>query len=94
MYAIRSYYGLAGVVDVPGHERFIHNMLAGVGGMDLVLLVIDVMEGVMPQTREHLQILELLGIQRGVVVVITSYSIHYTKLYDRKGLERAGNCSW
>jgi len=60
---------LAGVVDVPGHERFIHNMLAGVGGMDLVLLVIDVMEGVMPQTREHLQILELLGIQRGIVVL-------------------------
>ena len=60
---------LAGVVDVPGHERFIHNMLAGVGGMDLVLLVIDVLEGVMPQTREHLQILELLGIQRGIVVL-------------------------
>ncbi|PLY07120.1 MAG: selenocysteine-specific translation elongation factor [Desulfuromonas sp.] len=60
---------LAGVVDVPGHERFIHNMLAGVGGMDLVLLVIDVMEGVMPQTREHLQILELLGIQHGIVVL-------------------------
>jgi len=60
---------LAGVVDVPGHERFIHNMLAGVGGMDLVLLVIDVMEGVMPQTREHLQILELLGIPRGIVVL-------------------------
>ena len=60
---------LAGIVDVPGHERFIHNMLAGVGGMDLVLLVIDVMEGVMPQTREHLQILQLLGIQRGIVVL-------------------------
>ncbi|MEJ2200286.1 MAG: GTP-binding protein, partial [Desulfuromonadaceae bacterium] len=60
---------LAGVVDVPGHERFIHNMLAGVGGMDLVLLVVDVNEGVMPQTREHLQILQLLNIRRGIVVL-------------------------
>ena len=60
---------VAGVVDVPGHERFIHNMLAGVGGMDLVLLVIDVNEGVMPQTREHLDILQLLGIERGILVL-------------------------
>jgi selenocysteine-specific elongation factor len=60
---------IAGVVDVPGHERFIHNMLAGVGGIDLVLLVVDVMEGVMPQTREHLQILKLLGIRSGIVVL-------------------------
>lgn len=60
---------LAGVVDVPGHERFIHNMLAGAGGMDLVLLVVDATEGVMPQTREHLQILELLNIPRGIVVI-------------------------
>ncbi len=60
---------MAGIVDVPGHERFIHNMLAGVGGMDLVLLVVDVGEGVMPQTREHLQILDLLKIPRGIVVL-------------------------
>lgn len=60
---------IAGVVDVPGHERFIHNMLAGVGGIDLVLLVVDVMEGVMPQTREHLQILQLLEVPRGIVVL-------------------------
>jgi len=60
---------VAGVVDVPGHERFIHNMLAGVGGIDLVLLVIDVQEGIMPQTREHLQILELLQIQQGIIVL-------------------------
>ncbi len=60
---------LAGVVDVPGHERFIHNMLAGAGGMDLVLLVVDAAEGVMPQTREHLQILELLSIPKGIVVI-------------------------
>lgn len=60
---------VAGVVDVPGHERFINNMLAGIGGIDLVLLVVDVMEGVMPQTHEHLQILQLLDIRRGVVVL-------------------------
>ncbi|TLM66142.1 MAG: selenocysteine-specific translation elongation factor, partial [Deltaproteobacteria bacterium] len=60
---------VAGVVDVPGHERFIHNMLAGIGGIDLVLLVVDVTEGVMPQTREHLQILDLLKIPRGILVL-------------------------
>jgi selenocysteine-specific elongation factor len=60
---------LAGVVDVPGHERFIHNMLAGIGGIDLVLLVVDVTEGVMPQTREHVEIMDLLQIARGVVVL-------------------------
>ncbi|MCM2264715.1 MAG: selenocysteine-specific translation elongation factor [Desulfuromonadales bacterium] len=60
---------VAGVVDVPGHERFIHNMLAGIGGIDLVLLVVDVNEGVMPQTREHLQILKLLKIPRGILVL-------------------------
>jgi selenocysteine-specific elongation factor len=56
-------------VDVPGHERFIKNMLAGVGGIDLALLVIAADEGVMPQTREHLAIIDLLGIERGVVAV-------------------------
>jgi len=60
---------IAGVVDVPGHERFIHNMLAGVGGIDLVLLVVDVQEGIMPQTREHLQILELLQVGHGIIVL-------------------------
>ncbi|PKM81744.1 MAG: selenocysteine-specific translation elongation factor [Firmicutes bacterium HGW-Firmicutes-14] len=60
---------LAGVVDVPGHERFIKNMLAGVGGMDLVLLVIAADEGIMPQTREHLDIIDLLSIPRGIVVI-------------------------
>ena len=58
-----------GLVDVPGHERFVKNMLAGVGGMDLVLLVIAADEGVMPQTREHLAIVKLLGVQRGVIVL-------------------------
>jgi selenocysteine-specific elongation factor len=58
-----------GVVDVPGHRDFIENMLAGVGGIDAVLLVIAVDEGVMPQTREHLAILDLLQIQAGVVAL-------------------------
>ncbi|HEX3030921.1 MAG TPA: selenocysteine-specific translation elongation factor [Bacillota bacterium] len=58
-----------GLVDVPGHERFIKNMLAGVGGIDLVMLVIAADEGVMPQTREHLDIIHLLQIPRGIVVL-------------------------
>ncbi len=58
-----------GIVDVPGHERFVKNMLAGVGGIDLVLLVIAADESVMPQTREHFAIVKLLGITRGIVVL-------------------------
>ncbi len=58
-----------GFVDVPGHERFIHNMLAGVCGIDCLLLVVAADDGVMPQTREHLAILDLLGIERGVVAI-------------------------
>ncbi len=57
------------LVDVPGHERFIKNMLAGVGGIDLALLVVAADEGVMPQTREHLAIIDLLRIDRGLVVI-------------------------
>ena len=57
------------IVDVPGHERFIKNMLAGVGGIDLALLIIAADEGIMPQTREHLAILDLLRVGRGVIVV-------------------------
>ena len=57
------------IVDVPGHERFIKNMLAGVGGIDLALLVVAADEGVMPQTREHLAILDLLGVRRGFVAL-------------------------
>lgn len=58
-----------GIVDVPGHERFVRQMLAGASGMDAVLLVIAADEGIMPQTREHLDILTLLGIPRGIVVI-------------------------
>jgi selenocysteine-specific elongation factor len=57
------------IVDVPGHERFVKNMLAGVGGIDLALLVIAADEGVMPQTREHLAILDLLDVRHGIVVI-------------------------
>ena len=58
-----------GIVDVPGHERFVRTMVAGVGGMDLVMLVIAADEGIMPQTREHLEICQLLGVKQGVVVL-------------------------
>ncbi|MFY1662789.1 selenocysteine-specific translation elongation factor [Pseudomonas sp. Pseu.R1] len=60
---------LTGFIDVPGHERFIHNMLAGAQGIDLVLLVVAADDGVMPQTREHLAIVELLGIPELLVVI-------------------------
>ena len=58
-----------GIVDVPGHERFVRNMVAGVGGIDLAILVVAADEGVMPQTLEHLAIVNLLGIRRGIIVV-------------------------
>src|SRR3954453_5330743 len=57
------------IVDVPGHERFIKNMLAGAGGVDLALVVVAVDEGAMPQTREHLAILDLLDVPAGIVVL-------------------------
>jgi selenocysteine-specific elongation factor len=60
---------IAGVVDVPGHERFVRAMAAGAGGIDLVVLVIAADEGVMPQTREHVDICRLLGVPRGVVAL-------------------------
>ena len=79
-----AYAGAIGFVDVPGHERFIHNMLAGVGGIDFALLVVAADDGVMPQTREHLAILELLGIARGAVAI--------TKI-DRVAPERVAEAS-
>ncbi|MFP5503411.1 MAG: selenocysteine-specific translation elongation factor [Candidatus Sericytochromatia bacterium] len=74
---------LAGVVDVPGHEKFLKNMLAGAGGIDLVLLVVAADDGVMSQTREHLDILSLLHIPRGLVVLTK------TDLVDPELLELA-----
>ena len=59
----------AGIIDVPGHEKFIKNMLAGVGGIDIVLLVIAADEGFMPQTQEHLDILSILEVKKGIIVL-------------------------
>src|ERR671912_284423 len=58
-----------GIVDVPGHERFVKNMLAGATGIDLALLVVAADDSVMPQTREHLEILKLLGLRHGLVAL-------------------------
>lgn len=71
----------ASIIDVPGHERFIRNMLAGAGGMDAVLLVVAADEGFMPQTQEHLQILSLLGMENGLIVLTK------TDLVDEEWLE-------
>jgi selenocysteine-specific elongation factor len=64
-----------GFVDVPGHERFVRNMLAGAGGIDLVLLVIAADESIKPQTREHFDILQLLGVRRGITVITKSDAV-------------------
>ena len=58
-----------GVIDVPGHEKFIKNMLAGIGGIDFVLFVVAADEGIMPQTREHFEILQALGIDDGIIAI-------------------------
>ena len=61
-----------GIIDVPGHEKFVKNMLAGIGGIDLVLMVIALDEGVMPQTTEHFEILKMLHIKQGILVLTKS----------------------
>src|SRR5215831_9508332 len=61
-----------GFVDVPGHERFVKNMLAGVGGIDMVLFVVAANESIKPQTREHFDICRLLGIRRGIIALTKS----------------------
>src|SRR5213075_2344598 len=71
------------LVDVPGHERFVRTMVAGASGIDLFLLVIDAGEGARPQTHEHLAILRLLGVERGVVAVTKSDAV------DAEALELA-----
>src|ERR1700690_876508 len=63
---------IVGIVDVPGHERLVRNMLAGAGGIDIVLMVIAADEGIMPQSREHLAICNLLNIQSGLIAVTKS----------------------
>ena len=74
--------GLIGFVDVPGHERFIRNMLAGVCGIDFALLVVAADDGVMPQTVEHLQILDLLGIRQGVAVITKTDRVARTRVSE------------
>lgn len=64
-----------GIIDVPGHEKFIKNMLAGTGGIDMVLMIIAADEGMMPQTREHLDILSILNIKQGIVVLTKKDSV-------------------
>src|SRR5499433_2668200 len=64
-----------GFVDVPGHERFVRNMLAGIGGIDLVLLVITADEGIKPQTREHFDICRMLSVRRGITVLTKSDTV-------------------
>ncbi|MHB8668553.1 MAG: selenocysteine-specific translation elongation factor, partial [Burkholderiales bacterium] len=64
-----SHGAVLGFIDVPGHERFVHNMLAGTTGIDFVLLVVAADDGVMPQTREHLEIVDLLGVKQGAVAL-------------------------
>jgi len=73
---------LIGFVDVPGHERFIHNMLAGVCGIDYALLAVAADDGVMPQTVEHLQILNLLGVRRGIAVITKTDRVDPDRVYE------------
>ena len=83
------------IVDVPGHERFIKNMLAGAGGVDLALLVVAADEGPMPQTREHLAILELLDVPAGLVVITKTDLVEpeYVELVEAE-LEETLKSSW
>ncbi|QIB52254.1 selenocysteine-specific translation elongation factor [Pseudomonas sp. OIL-1] len=71
-----------GFIDVPGHERFVHNMLAGASGIDLLLLVVAADDGVMPQTREHLSIAELLGIPRALVAITKVDRVEPARLHE------------
>ena len=73
---------LTGFIDVPGHERFIHNMLAGAQGIDLVLLVVAADDGIMPQTREHLAIVQLLGIPQALVAITKCDRVPLARVRD------------
>ena len=76
------------LIDVPGHERFVRNMVAGATGIDLFLLVVDAGEGPRPQTHEHLRILRLLGIERGVVAVTKADAVSTPRLEEALGEAR------
>ena len=71
----------ASIVDVPGHERFVHNMLAGAGGIDLALIVVAADESVMPQTREHVAILDFLGVDHAVVAITKADVVEDAMIY-------------
>ncbi|MBI1911153.1 MAG: selenocysteine-specific translation elongation factor [Deltaproteobacteria bacterium] len=75
----------AALIDVPGHERFIKNMLAGVTGIDFVLFVIAADDGVMPQTREHLDIVRLLGVKKGIFVITKSDLVGLERITEVRG---------
>ncbi len=83
-YETRPDGGVIGFVDVPGHERFVHTMLAGAHAIDVVMLVIAADDGVMPQTREHLQILDLLGLNRGFVALTKCDLVDADTLLERE----------
>ena len=78
-----------GFIDVPGHERFVHTMLAGAGGIDFALIVIAADDGVMPQTKEHLAIIDLLGIERGIVALTKIDLVDENRLADAEREARA-----
>src|SRR5690606_13049841 len=73
-----------GFVDVPGHEKFVHNMLAGATGIDFVLLVVAADDGVMPQTAEHLAIVDLLGVEHGIVAITKADMVSPERLEEVK----------
>ena len=75
---------IVSIVDVPGHERFIRQMVAGSAGIDAVMLVVAADEGVMPQTREHLDILKLLGVTNGLVVIAKSDLVDSSRSEERR----------
>ena len=76
---------VSGFIDVPGHERFVRNMLAGVSGVDYALLIVAADDGPMPQTEEHLAILELLGIEKGVVALTKIDRVSEERVKEVKG---------
>ncbi len=77
-----AYRGALGFVDVPGHERFVHNMLAGIAGIDFVLLAVAADDGPMPQTREHLAIVDLLGVPRGAVALTKTDRVAHERVVE------------
>src|SRR5436309_1788508 len=77
--------GMLGFIDVPGHERLVHTMVAGASGIDFALLVVAADDGVMPQTREHLAILDLLGVARGAVALTKSDRVDAARVNAARG---------